>query len=191
MDPEHWTVRLLHWKKVNKFPVPSRDVTNQTFPGRELLNYSSPGRVWLVASWLGTVNSLTFYYSVQKHCHEYPFSSLCFLLIMFFCCTPAFPWIISCFLFLVDLRPMTQVGSRRMCLDPDVVPPLAGFCLYADLGDFHHVLSVPSVCIFETDHCFWSIDHSKDHVPSFHNSAREKISSCFQLGWMTPKMNYY
>jgi hypothetical protein len=30
---------------------------------------------------------------------------------------------------------MTQVGSRMMCLDPDRVPPLAGFCLYADQGD--------------------------------------------------------
>jgi hypothetical protein len=31
---------------------------------------------------------------------------------------------------------MTQVGSRRMCLDPDVVPPLAGFRLFAVLGVF-------------------------------------------------------
>jgi hypothetical protein len=31
-----------------------------------------------------------------------------------------------------------------MCLDPDVVPPLAGFRLFAVLGVFHHVLSVPS-----------------------------------------------
>ena len=39
---------------------------------------------------------------------------------------------------------MTHVGSRRLCLDPDVVPPLAGFRLYAAiLGVFHHVLSVP------------------------------------------------
>jgi hypothetical protein len=29
-----------------------------------------------------------------------------------------------------------------MCLDPDVVPPLAGFRLYAILGVFHHFLSV-------------------------------------------------
>jgi hypothetical protein len=34
-------------KKVSDFPVPSRDVTNQTLPGREL-NYSLLGRVWLV-----------------------------------------------------------------------------------------------------------------------------------------------
>jgi hypothetical protein len=61
---------------------------------------------------------------------------------------------VPCFLFLVDLHPMTQVGSCRMCLDPNVVPPLAGFCLFAVLGDFHHVLSVPSVCIFKTAHCF-------------------------------------
>jgi len=32
-----------------------------------------------------------------------------------------------------------------MCLDPDVVLPLAGFPLHAILGVFHHVLSVPSV----------------------------------------------
>jgi hypothetical protein len=50
---------------------------------------------------------------------------------------------------LVDLRPVTHVGSRRMYLDPDVFPPLAGFRLYAILGDFRHVLSVPSVCIFK------------------------------------------
>jgi hypothetical protein len=61
---------------------------------------------------------------------------------------------VSCFLFLVDLHPMTQVGSSRMCLDPDVVPPLAVFRLFAIPGDFHHVLSVPSVCIFKTAHCF-------------------------------------
>jgi hypothetical protein len=59
-----------------------------------------------------------------------------------------------CYLFLVDLHPLTHVGSRRMCLDPDVVPPLAGFRLYAILGVFHHVFSVPSVCIFKTAHCF-------------------------------------
>ncbi len=51
----------------------------------------------------------------------------------------------TCFLFLVDLHPMTHVGSRRMCLDPGVVPPLAGFRLYAILGVFHHVLYVPSI----------------------------------------------
>ncbi len=54
--------------------------------------------------------------------------------------------VFSCFLFLVDLHPVTHAESRRMCLDPDVVPPMAGFRLYAILGDFHHVLSVPSVC---------------------------------------------
>jgi hypothetical protein len=32
-------------KKVNDFPVPSRDVTDQTLPGQEKLNYSRPGRV--------------------------------------------------------------------------------------------------------------------------------------------------
>ena len=33
-------------KKVTDFPVPSRDVTNQTLPGWEKSNYSRPGRVW-------------------------------------------------------------------------------------------------------------------------------------------------
>jgi hypothetical protein len=51
-------------------------------------------------------------------------------------------------MFLVDLHPMTHIGSPRMCLDPDVVPPMAGFRLYAIQGVFQHVLSVPSVCIF-------------------------------------------
>ncbi len=32
-------------KKVSHFPVPSRDVTDQTLSGREKLNYSRPGRV--------------------------------------------------------------------------------------------------------------------------------------------------
>ncbi len=41
-------------KKVIVFPVPSRDVTNETLPGRELLHYSRPGRVWFVTSRLGT-----------------------------------------------------------------------------------------------------------------------------------------
>jgi hypothetical protein len=35
---------------------------------------------------------------------------------------------------------MTQVGSLRMCLDPDVVPPLAGFLLLAVLGVLHHII---------------------------------------------------
>jgi len=55
---------------------------------------------------------------------------------------------------------MTHVGSRRMYLDPDVVPPLVGFRLYANLGVFQYVLSMPSVCIFETAHFFWSFCHS-------------------------------
>ncbi len=50
----------------------------------------------------------------------------------------------------VGLHPMTHVGSLRMCLDPDVVPPLAGFLLVAVLGVLHHILSVVSVCVFET-----------------------------------------
>jgi hypothetical protein len=60
--------RTLHWKallpkyltkiclytvkKVCGFPVPSRDVSNQT-------NYSRSGRVWLVSSPLGTGKSIT------------------------------------------------------------------------------------------------------------------------------------
>ncbi len=48
------TIWLYSVKKVILFPVPSRDVTNQSLPGRELLNYSRPGRVWLVTSRLGT-----------------------------------------------------------------------------------------------------------------------------------------
>jgi hypothetical protein len=51
-------------KKVNYFPVPSRDVTNQTLTGREYLNYSRPGRVWLVTSRLGMGKWQTFFYSV-------------------------------------------------------------------------------------------------------------------------------
>jgi hypothetical protein len=52
-------------------------------------------------------------------------------------------------LFLVCLHPMTQVGSLRMCLDPYVVPPLAGFLILAVLGVFHHILSVASVCSYK------------------------------------------
>ncbi len=71
----------------------------------------------------------------------------------------AFRTIIEDFLYLgilVDLRPMAHEGSRRMSLDPDVVPPLAGFRLYANLGVILHALSVPfvPVFIFETAHCF-------------------------------------
>ncbi len=54
------------WKKVMVFPVPSEDVTNQTFPGRELSNYSRPGRVWLVTSRLGTVKTIIVFYSVEE-----------------------------------------------------------------------------------------------------------------------------
>jgi hypothetical protein len=49
-------------KKVNNFPVPSRDVTYQTLPGREYLNLG----VWEVTSRLGTGKSLTFFYSVKR-----------------------------------------------------------------------------------------------------------------------------
>ncbi len=71
----------------------------------------------------------------------------------------------------VGLHPMTQVGSLRKCLDPDVVPPLAGFLLVAVLGILHHILSVVSVCVFETAHCFRSFYVSRDWVPGLHNSV--------------------
>jgi hypothetical protein len=48
----HYTV-----KKACGFPVPSQDITNQTFPSREKFNYS-PGRV---ASRLGTGKSIIFF----------------------------------------------------------------------------------------------------------------------------------
>ncbi len=51
-------------KKVIVFPVPSRDVTNQTLPGGEKFNYSRAGRVWLLTFQLGTGKSLTFSHSV-------------------------------------------------------------------------------------------------------------------------------
>jgi hypothetical protein len=63
--PSSYTV-----KKVNHFPVPSRDVTDQTLSGREKLNYSRPGRFWSVTSRLGTGKRLTLFYSV--HCIENP-----------------------------------------------------------------------------------------------------------------------
>jgi hypothetical protein len=58
------TTLLYTVKKGNNFPVPSRDVTNETLSGRELFNYSRPDRVWFVTSQLGTGKSLTFFYSV-------------------------------------------------------------------------------------------------------------------------------
>jgi hypothetical protein len=54
----------VHCKKrfVVGFPVPSRDVTDQTLPGREYFNYSRPGmRVCLVTSRLGMGKSITFF----------------------------------------------------------------------------------------------------------------------------------
>jgi hypothetical protein len=54
-------------KKVIVFPVPSRDVTNQTLPGREFLNYSRRGRVWFVTSpRLGTGKTIAIFYSVSS-----------------------------------------------------------------------------------------------------------------------------
>jgi hypothetical protein len=55
---------VLHCKKkFLVFPVPSRDVTNQTPPGRELLNYSQPGKVWLVTSRLHRKKSFSIFLS--------------------------------------------------------------------------------------------------------------------------------
>ncbi len=62
------TAVTLHCKKkVSHFPVPSRDVTDQTLPGQEKLNYSRPGRVWLVTSRLGKGKRLTLFYSVTQY----------------------------------------------------------------------------------------------------------------------------
>ncbi len=52
-------------KKVSRFPVPSRDVTNQSVPGREKLNYFRPGRFWSVTSRLETGKQRIFFYSVR------------------------------------------------------------------------------------------------------------------------------
>jgi hypothetical protein len=84
-------------------------------------------------------------------------------------------------LVLVWLHPMAQVGPLRMCLVPDVVPPLAGFLFLAVLGVLHHGLSVVSVRIFETAHCFRPF-----YVPCFHDSVREEISPCFQSRCLWP-----
>ncbi len=43
-------------KKASRFPVLSRDATNQTIPGRKYLNYSRRGRVLFVTSRLVTEN---------------------------------------------------------------------------------------------------------------------------------------
>ncbi len=51
-------------KKVNDFPVPSGDVTNQPLPGWEQWKCSRPERVCLVTSRLGAGKSFTFFYSV-------------------------------------------------------------------------------------------------------------------------------
>jgi hypothetical protein len=75
-------------------------------------------------------------------------------------------------LFLVDSHPVTQVGSRRMCLDPDVVPPLSGFRLYAILG-----VSLPAMFSLFLLYAFlkvltvFDLFHSWDLVPSFYNSV--------------------
>ncbi len=60
------TLKILTYtvKKVIVFPVPSRDVTDQTLPGGEYFNPSQPGRLWLVTSQLGTGKTINFFYSV-------------------------------------------------------------------------------------------------------------------------------
>ncbi len=60
--PERKRRHKLHCKKVIHFPVPSRDVTDQSLPGREKCNYSRPGRE---TSRLGTGNQQTLFYSVM------------------------------------------------------------------------------------------------------------------------------
>jgi hypothetical protein len=49
-----------------------------------------------------------------------------------------------------------------MCLDPDVVPPLAGFRPYAILGVF---------CVLFLNAHFFDFVTPGDHVPSFYNSV--------------------
>jgi hypothetical protein len=61
-------------KKVCNFPVPSRDVTDETLPGREKLNYSRLGRVSSVTSRLGTGKQITLFYSVCTETHLIRFS---------------------------------------------------------------------------------------------------------------------
>ncbi len=51
-------------KKIIDFPVPCRDVNNQTLRGWEKLKNSRPGRVWLVTFRLGKGKPQTFFYSV-------------------------------------------------------------------------------------------------------------------------------
>ncbi len=52
---------VIHCKKGYRFfPVPSRDVTNQTHRAGKLLNYSRPRRIWLVTSRLRTEKTITF-----------------------------------------------------------------------------------------------------------------------------------
>jgi hypothetical protein len=73
-----------------------------------------------------------------------------------------------------------------MCLDLDVVPPLAGFRLYAILGVFHHVLLFSLYLLYAFLKLLTVFDlfyHSWDNVPVpsvYHPVREEKISSCFQ-----------
>jgi hypothetical protein len=50
-------------KKVNDFPVPSRDVTNQTLPGLENLNYSRARESLVSDIPAGDGKWQTFFYS--------------------------------------------------------------------------------------------------------------------------------
>ncbi len=71
---------------------------------------------------------------------------------------------------------MFRVESRRMCLVPDVVPPLAGLRFIPSYA-FSTMFSLWLLCkFFKTAHCFWSLYHSWDHFPRFYNSVREEIS---------------
>jgi hypothetical protein len=53
-------------KKVTDYPIPRRDITDQTLPGQELFNYSWPGRVWPVTSRLGKGKLVKKIFSVGR-----------------------------------------------------------------------------------------------------------------------------
>ncbi len=62
-----WTICCIYdtgytVKKDCHFPIPSRDVTDQTLPGREYFNFSRPGRVWSVTSRLGNGKIVNLFY---------------------------------------------------------------------------------------------------------------------------------
>ncbi len=53
-------------KKINDFPVPSRDVTNQTLPGREYLIISGHGETLVSDNPAGDGKIANLFYSVGK-----------------------------------------------------------------------------------------------------------------------------